>query len=187
MYIAVDGIDGTGKTTLCEALHKRIEARGQHAHRFTEPSNNPLGMLMREWLGHGLKGDIVWSKLFHADREIQMKPINEALNFGGAVVQDRTALSTLAYQGDKTGVDLFVNRLDLLIILDIPALEAAKRIIRRGIDDPGPLHVMESARMVYLDYLFDRKVVIDASKTPEEVLELAWPHVERLITKWDYF
>lgn len=105
-YIALEGTEGVGKTTVCDLLDQALRARGVDLVRVREPGGTPLGESVREILLHG--GDMTgWTEalLFAAQRsELLSRVVRPALSGGRWVVSDRSFYSSLAYQGHARGL-----------------------------------------------------------------------------------
>lgn len=153
-FFVVEGIDGSGSTTQTGRLVNHFRGKGRPAIATHEPSQGPVGMLIRLALAGRLKGTAENSKLhddsdnisteldkdslallFAADRRDHIAAtIQPALRKGRHVVSDRYLLSTLAYQGLYADVDwlLEINARaispDLTIYLDVPLDKAQARI-----------------------------------------------------------
>ena len=142
-FIALDGIDGTGKSTQCRLLVDWLNARGVRAVACADPGGTPLGDRLRGiLLDHrqeiGLRAEAL---LFMASRaELIDRIVRPALDAGTVVVTDRFLLANVVYQGHAGGLDpdelWQVGRLatgglepDLTFVLDLP-IEAAA--LRRG-------------------------------------------------------
>ena len=100
MYIVIEGVDGSGKTT-----HARILAEHLNAVHVVEPTSGPIGKLIRERIGQGELNPAVMARLFAADRhDLAERVIVPALAEGKIVVSDRNLVSSLVYQpeGDLT-------------------------------------------------------------------------------------
>ncbi|HJN76155.1 MAG TPA: dTMP kinase [Myxococcota bacterium] len=95
MFVAIEGLDGSGGTTqvrlLCSALG---------AHETCEPSTGPIGQLIRAALADAeMLGEGVLPYLFAADRRDHLeREIEPLLAAGKSVVTDRYVASSLAYQ-----------------------------------------------------------------------------------------
>jgi len=155
-FIVLEGIDGAGTTTQLAALKAHFERGARRAMVTHEPSDGPVGMLIRLALQgrlvganydyhdpeHATEGGISFDPaalalLFAADRAdhvaMQIRP---HLDAGRHVVCDRYLLSTLAYQGLHSDLDWLVeiNRPaippDVTFFLDVPPGEAAERMRR---------------------------------------------------------
>ena len=104
--LALEGLDGCGKSTQVERIAQAQHARGRDVVRTREPSDGPIG---REIRALARKGERVTAErelaLFTADRrEHVAQVIAPALAAGRWVITDRYFLSTVAYQGAR-GLD----------------------------------------------------------------------------------
>ncbi|MGA3359977.1 MAG: dTMP kinase [Halobacteriota archaeon] len=104
ILVAIEGIDGVGKTTQSVRLVDRLKALGFDAIRFFEPTNEtPEAKLIRRKLQRSVSrtsGELI--DLFLADRRHDVeKHIAPALSEKRIVVMDRYFLSTAAYQADS--------------------------------------------------------------------------------------
>lgn len=142
LLIVLEGIDGTGKTTLAAELAEALRARGQSVLTTFEPTHGPYGQRLRALATQG-RDDVTpqeETELFIADRrEHVAEVIRPALDEGCMVIMDRYYYSTMAYQGAR-GMDPaqierlhegFAPRPDLLVLLDLPVEEALHRITRK--------------------------------------------------------
>lgn len=105
-YIALEGGDGSGKSTVASALAERLEAAGEQVVTVREPGGTPLGEAIRDLL---LESETLddWAEvfLFAAQRaELARAVIDPALSTGKWVVSDRTYYSSIAYQGRARGL-----------------------------------------------------------------------------------
>jgi dTMP kinase len=105
-YIALEGGDGSGKTTLSSALAARLRAAGEEVVEVREPGGTTLGEAVRELL---LDSDQVdpWAEvfLFAAQRaQLVREVVAPALSRGAWVISDRTYYSSIAYQGRARGL-----------------------------------------------------------------------------------
>lgn len=105
-YIALEGGDGSGKSTVARALAERLEAAGEQVVVVREPGGTPLGEAIRDLL---LESETLddWAEvfLFAAQRaELARAVIDPALSTGKWVVSDRTYYSSIAYQGRARGL-----------------------------------------------------------------------------------
>ena len=100
-YLATEGTEGVGKSTLCDLLASRLTERGIEVVRVREPGGTRLGEAVREVLLHG--GEMSdWSEalLFAAQRaELMDRVVRPSLSEGKWVLSDRCYYSSLAYQG----------------------------------------------------------------------------------------
>lgn len=149
-FVAMEGIDGCGKSTHARLLADALRARGHDVLRTREPGGTALGEAVRALL---LDGDhvapVAEALLFAAARAQHVaQVIRPALDAGTWVVCDRFVDSSLAYQGAarSLGIDEVwrINEPavrgclpDVAIVLDVTAAEAASR-------DTGPDDRIES-------------------------------------------
>jgi dTMP kinase len=133
MLAGVEGIDGSGKTTLVAALAAALPRCGVEVATHREPGDGPIGRLFRQLSADGEHDPTTLALLSAADRLDQQAML--ARTGADLVVSDRYYLSGLAYHA-ADGIDpLFYQRLndharrpDLYLFLDItPALAAARR------------------------------------------------------------
>jgi dTMP kinase len=140
--IALEGIDGCGKSTQAKALAAALGARLTH-----EPGATPLGALLRGLLldpDSPAPSPRAETLLMAADRaEHVAQEIEPALASGQWVVTDRYSGSTIAYQGYGRGLGAeglaevvawatAGVEADLSVFVDVPVEVAAAR--RRGAD-----------------------------------------------------
>lgn len=139
--IVLEGIDGSGTTTQGRLLCEWLAARGVAVHLTREPSDGPVGLLIRQIL-HGahapVDGDTM-ALLFAADRVDHLaREILPTLRRGTHVVTDRYYHSSLAYQAieaDRSWVEELnrrAGRPDVTFLLDVPAEEAERRRAAAG-------------------------------------------------------
>lgn len=129
-FLVIEGIDGTGKSTLAARLAEALRARGRQVLLTNEPSRLPSGKLILERLtDKSLKLTAhEWLGMFVADRRMNIDTIvKPALEAGTDVIQDRSFYSTLVYQGEMgiSGAEILKRHEgwhpvpDLVVILDI--------------------------------------------------------------------
>lgn len=107
-YLAVEGVDGAGKSTVCRELASRLQARGGSVVEVREPGGTRLGEQIRSILLHG-EAMALWTEalLFAAQRaQLAAEVIAPALARGDFVVSDRSYYSSLAYQGGARGLGI---------------------------------------------------------------------------------
>lgn len=105
-YIALEGGDGSGKTTLSSALAAQLRSDGDEVVEVREPGGTPLGEAVREMLLDSEHVD-PWAEvfLFAAQRaQLVREVVAPALSRGAWVISDRTYYSSIAYQGRARGL-----------------------------------------------------------------------------------
>ena len=141
LFIVIEGIDGTGKSTQSKRLSEWFRSRGRAVVLSREPTDGPWGKKLRESATTGRLSAEEELECFLNDRrehvEMSIKP---ALAEGKVVILDRYYFSTMAYQGAR-GFDpveirrrneAFAPQPDLLLILDLSVESAHSRIGARG-------------------------------------------------------
>src|SRR4051794_8693546 len=146
VFVVLEGIDGAGTTTQTERLVAHLRARGRQAAATREPSDGPVGRLLRELLlGHhplpdgGKVAGAAMALLFAADRVDHLqREIQPLLGAGADVVSDRYLMSSLAYQAEEAdrdwvaGLARGVRAPDLTVLVDVPIAVAAARRSQAG-------------------------------------------------------
>ena len=145
-FIVVEGIDGSGTTTQARALVRALEARGEPAEFDCEPTDRPVGRVLRDLLSGSLESADdetsdrrLFAYLFAADRHDHLENaesgIKRRLAAGINVVCARYVLSSLAYEGEGRDELAFVEQLnrdfpfpDLTLYLDCPVTVSLNRI-----------------------------------------------------------
>jgi len=179
VFICIEGLDGSGKTTQAKILVKNLRRKGFDAVYTTEPSVGRVGKLIRSFvLDRERRVPVALEALlFAADRvdhlENVVKPL---LKQGRVVVCDRYVYSTLAYQG-AAGLDLgwieHINRFalkpDLALLVDVPSDVVVKRLKRKKTVMETKRN-QEKVREVYLKLVAEKQLVcIDGDRPVREV------------------
>jgi dTMP kinase len=143
--IVIEGLDGAGTTTQAARLVAHLKGKGTRAHLTREPSDGPVGRLIREMLagGHAIAGQKLsqgtFGLLFAADRlDHAQREVEPELAAGAVVVSDRWYHSSLAYQGTGAERDWIAmlnsraRRPDLTLFLRVRPEVAAQRRAAAG-------------------------------------------------------
>jgi len=97
--IVLEGIDGAGTTTQAKKLAARLNELDFSAYFTFEPSQGPIGKLIRQFLAGEHQPPRMMAQLFSADRWSHLATeIIPKLNAGVNVICDRYILSTMVYQ-----------------------------------------------------------------------------------------
>ncbi len=206
-FIAVEGVDGSGKSGVVRHLIAALQAAGRDVLGTREPGGTPQGEALRGLLlaGH----DDAWEPraelLLMTAARVQhvARVVRPAVAAGRVVVSDRYAGSTLAYQGAGRGMaqalirDLHAAMVDdlwpdLTLVLDLdPVVGLARSRRRLAIDavDEGRFESLDLAfhqriRAAFLAQAAaapERHMVVDASGSPETVQAEALRAVERFL------
>jgi len=120
-YIAVEGIDGSGKTTQVEKITEYFKARGKNVIRTREPRKTGIiGEIAQKVLNGELKmSPLALQYLFATDRVLsQEEVIIPALKRGDIVVSDRCFWSAIVYGIlDRTGGKYDYNEADFMLVV----------------------------------------------------------------------
>jgi len=139
ILVALEGIDGTGKSTQARRLAALLGEQGYAVTLLREPTMSPWGRRIREAAtpGHGVLAPVQELELFLLDRCYNVAAhIRPALAARRLVLMDRYYFSTIAYQG-ALGIDprdirrlneAFAPVPDLVLLLTIPPAQALERI-----------------------------------------------------------
>lgn len=104
IFVAFEGIDGTGKTTQVQLLKQALELAGETPVVSREPTGGPWGRLIKESAATGRLSPSEELNAFVQDRtEHVEKLIRPALEQGKIVILDRYFYSSIAYQGSRGG------------------------------------------------------------------------------------
>jgi dTMP kinase len=112
-YVAFEGIDGAGKSTVCHRVAEGLEAAGWRTMVVREPGGTDVGEALRSvLLDHpGHVDDWAEAFLFAAARaQLVTELIGPALAEGRIVLSDRSVYSSLAYQGGARGLGVDLVR-----------------------------------------------------------------------------
>jgi dTMP kinase len=186
LLVTFEGIDGSGKSTVCRGVAAALRARGRPLVERAEPTATWLGEAVRRGFQEALNP---WSEalLFMADHAQHVLTVEQDLRGGALVLSDRWSDSTFAYQGallSKPGFDAvtwlqdtemaFDLKPDLTLLLDLDAAEAMRRVGARGPTEKFERRdLLERVRENYLRLAEeepDRFVRLDASRPPDAVL-----------------
>lgn len=184
-YIAFEGVEGSGKSTIIQEVAARLRAADRDVVEVREPGGTPVAEAIRAIvLGSEDMNDWAEALLFAAQRsDLADHVIRPALRRGAVVLGDRSVYSSLAYQGIVRGLGLDEVRAineaglegtwpDLVVLLEIDP--------QRGLDrqsDPdriggAGIEFQEAVALAYARLAADdpdRFIVIDASGTVDEI------------------
>jgi dTMP kinase len=182
-FLALEGLDGVGKTTQAKLLAQALQSRGWKVVLTREPTHGPYGQRLRQILQQGRRNlspaeELV---LFIADRrEHVTQVILPALAAGHIVITDRYFYSSLAYQG-ALGLDpeeirsqhaAFAPTPDLVIILSLPLPQILARLALR-VNQPADAfekaEYLEKVGKIYAALSGPHLHCLDARGSAEEV------------------
>lgn len=155
IFIALEGTNGSGKSTQFKLLVERLTSSGYKVEQFRFPRyNEPSSYFINEYLSGNLGkakdiGPYTASMFFAMDRYRASEQIKKALNEGKIVLADRFTGSNMAHQGaqfdnpeqrrgffiwlDQIEYEMFnIPRPDVSVVLRVPAEIAIKNVDKRG-------------------------------------------------------
>ena len=191
LFIAFEGIDGSGKSTQVQKLCNWLTGIGHKVYITAEPTNSPIGKMIRDIFNHRMEGDQrVIAALFAADRLNHLlhsqDGIIRKLEEGFTVITDRYYFSSYAYH-TVHGIDMDwvidLNRVsasllkpDLNIYIDIAPEKSMERLIQ-GRTTMEMYETLDNLKAVHRTYheafqrMQDQESIcfIDGSQTEDEV------------------
>lgn len=200
----IEGIDGSGKSTQMEILSKKLSSINQEHHLTTEPTDGPIGVLIRKILRKEIVVDeSALAGLFLADRldhlENELNGLTTIISQGTHVITDRYYWSSYAYHSLHLPMEwvIAINskcaeilRPDITFYLDLSPEESIRRIkkSRASTELFEDKKILEKVRDNYLksiELLGEKEhvVVVDTNKnkSPEEVFEEIWEHISKIL------
>lgn len=149
MFIVIEGMDGSGKTTAVAALAKTLSDQGYDVVTVADPGMTKIGQQLRSIVKYGLDDEVLEPVsemlMFQIARhEMTQKIIIPALKENKVVISDRYSMSTTAYQAHGLGLVLethnannIINPLtpNLTIYLDVDETTSKERCGKDMITD----------------------------------------------------
>ncbi|MFM1919572.1 MAG: hypothetical protein RLZZ303_1206 [Candidatus Hydrogenedentota bacterium] len=187
-FITFEGVEGCGKSTQLSLLAEHLKTRGWNVEVLREPGGVPIAEAIREiLLDPANKAMCTTSELLlyaAARAQLVHERVLPAIANGKAVLCDRFADSTTAYQGAGRGIDASqIEQIHELangglwphktFLLDLPVEAGLERARHRGRADrieQESLHFHQRVREAYLDLAKrhpERIIVLDASQSVE--------------------
>jgi dTMP kinase len=200
LFIVIEGIEGSGKSTFAAALAERLRAEGSDVVVTREPGGTPLGDAVREiFLNRDVEiSPLAESLLVNAARAQHVQEvIRPALAAGRVVVCDRFIDSTIAYQGYGRGAalgplleicEIAAEGLEpnLVLVLDVGVGTARERMRDRSLasdrieSEGDAFH--ERVRQGFLELAKSpRHRLLDGTLPTESLVETAMVDVRNLL------
>lgn len=204
VFIALEGIDGSGKTTQIKLLAEHLEKAGHKVYTTFEPTDSPIGKMIRDIFSHRMEADHkVIAGLFVADRLHHLlnktDGILKKLEEGYTVLTDRYYLSSYAYHSVHMDMDWVIQanaisaellRPDLNVFIDL-APEISMERINRGRTSTEMYETLDNLKQVREKYFeaFEKVkgeeniFITNSNRALETVAADIWDEVLRLLAE----
>ncbi len=200
LFIAFEGIDGSGKSTQVKLLSDSFKKAGHKVYSTFEPTDSPIGSVIRNIFKHRIEADHrVIAGLFVADRLDHLlnktNGILKKLEDGYTVITDRYYFSSYAYHGTHMSLDWVIEanslsadllRPDLNIYIDISPDISMKRLNngRSSIELYETIENLRNVRDKYLEAIEQLKFkenifVTDGNRSAELIASDIWNEVSK--------
>ncbi|OON90835.1 MAG: hypothetical protein ATN34_02825 [Epulopiscium sp. Nele67-Bin002] len=197
MFIALEGGEGVGKTTIASILKKKLEQDKLDVIITREPGGIPAAEAIRANIfDYKVEAKTELLLYLAARREHLINKIMPSLNNGNIVITDRFYLSTLAYQGYARGLGIdLVRELnsfvcdvypDINILLDAPVKLGLSRRISTTELNRIDLESFEFHNKVYEGYKIlaeqgkDNIEIVDSTRSIEDVASHVYQIIKNL-------
>ena len=199
LFIVIEGADGSGKTTQIEILKKRFKDLRLKIMDTHEPSDGPVGMLIRNIMKDRIQTDpSTVAALFIADRLDHINnPINgmkNRLKEGYNIICSRYYFSNFAFQSEYVPIDWLVNcnslcksylKPDIIFYLSVDPVACSNRLTNGRVD----IEIYETLEKIikthrefltsFEKYGQDENIhIIDGNKSIEDTSHQIWSVIE---------
>jgi len=201
-FIVFEGIDGSGKSTQIKKISERLEVLENKVYSTFEPTDGPIGSLIRQMLSGKVATDQrTIASLFAADRTDHLvnhdNGIRRKVDQGQIVLCDRYYFSSYAYHAQYIDMKWVINanslnadilRPDVTIFIDVDPDICFERIklSRSNFEMYEKIDIMKKVRANYFqafDLLKDLEkiIIIDGNTTMERVEDKIFNEVKKVI------
>jgi dTMP kinase len=200
LLVSIEGGEGAGKSTVRQALHELLQARGFEVVSTREPGGTVAGEAIRDLLldpNGALAAETELLLMFASRAQLVREVVLPALARGAAVLTDRFTDASFAYQGGGRGIAMGTIaelerwaagvRPDLTFLLDVDVGVGLARARSRGAQpdriEAEQVEFFERVRATYLARAaaeprrFHR---VDAAQSPGQVRD----DVTAALTRW---
>jgi dTMP kinase len=202
LFIAFEGIDGSGKSTQVKLLTDSLKKAGHQVYSTFEPTDSPIGSIIRNIFKHRIEADHrTIAGLFVADRLDHLlnktNGVLKKIEEGYTVITDRYYFSSYAYHGSHMPLDWVIEanslsadllRPDLNIYIDILPEVSMKRLSngRSSMELYETVENLHNVREKYLESFEKLKlkenIFITDGDQPTELISLdIWKKVSNIL------
>lgn len=201
LFIAFEGIDGSGKTTQVKLLADNLTKAGHHVYSTFEPTDSPIGTMIRNILNHKIEADHrTIAALFVADRLNHLlnktDGILKKMKEGYTVITDRYYFSSYAYHGAHMPINWVIAanslsagllRPDLNIFIDIDP-ELCMQRLTAGRNNTDRFETKENLFLVRDKYKEaikmlkskERIFITNGDRSPEVIAADIWKEISKM-------
>lgn len=203
MFIAFEGIDGSGKTTQARLLAEKLTSSGHQVHLTAEPTRRPIGKMIRDIFNHRQEADHrTIAALFVADRLDHLlnntdDGILKQMREGKMVITDRYYFSSYAYHSVHVPMDWVIAsnalsaeilRPDTHIFVDVDP-EICMERINNGRTSTEMYETLDNLKKVREQYFRafellknrEKVLIVDGNRTEETIAGDVFSKVSGLI------
>lgn len=201
LFIALEGIDGSGKSTQAKLLSHKLSSAGHRVYATFEPTDGPIGSMIRNIMKGRMNADHkTIAGLFVADRlDHLLNEVNgivKKLEEGYTVITDRYYFSSYAYHGTHMDMDWVIHanamsaeilKPDLNIFIDVPPETSIGRLNKtRSVielyETSDNLHNVWKKYYEAFDKLKNEEniFITNGDRVVEEISDDIWREVEKI-------
>ncbi len=199
-FIALEGIDGSGKSTQIQYLAERLKEKQIRYYTTMEPTDSPIGSLIHQIMTGRIKTDNrAIAALFVADRLDhllnEVNGIAPMLEEGVTVISDRYYFSSYAYHSVDMPMDWVIGansqcrdivKPTATVFIDVEPDTALERISKNRFHKElfEKKSRLIQVRGKYLEAFEKQKsleniIVVDGNRPPEAIAEAIWEQLEK--------
>jgi dTMP kinase len=201
LFIAFEGLDGSGKTTQVKLLADKFRDHNYNIHTTAEPTASRIGLMIKDIFKHKMDADHrTIAALYAADRLEHLlnkkDGIIKKMTAGCTVITDRYYFSSYAYHGVHMNMDWVIQanslsadllRPDLNIYIDISPETSVHRL-NKGRDAIQLYETLDNLKKVREKYFeaferlkeIERIYITDGNRTPEDLSQDIWHEVLKI-------
>ena len=201
-FIVFEGIDGSGKSTQIKKISHRLDVLGYPIYSTFEPTDGPIGSLIRQMLSGKMATDQrTIASLFAADRTDHLlnkeTGIRQKVDQGKIVLCDRYYFSSYAYHAQYMDMEWVIHsnslnadilRPDATLFIDVDPARCLERIknSRANFEMYEKIEIMNKVRANYFkafDILREDETIsiIDGNNTMKRVEDAIFNEVMNIL------